>query len=60
MPTPREALKETVRYQDLGKGLGPRLAKVLTKAVDDLLDRMVEYVGRYADEIGETPAGAAR
>lgn len=60
MPTPREALRETVRYQDLGRGLGPRLAKVLTRAVDDLLDRMAEYVGRYADEIGETPAGASR
>lgn len=58
--SPREALRETVRYQDLGKGLGPRLAKVLTKAVDDLLDRMVRYVERYADEIGETPAGASR
>jgi len=56
----RDRLKETVRYQDLGSGLGPRLAKVLAGGIDDLLDQMVELVGRYAGEIGESPSEAAR
>ncbi len=60
MATPREALRETVRYQDLGKGLGPRLARCLRSATDDLLDRMVEYVERYARDIGTDPASASR
>lgn len=58
--TPREALREAVRYQDIGKGLGPRMAKVLVGGVDDLLDRMEELVGRYAREIGDSPADASK
>ncbi len=54
----RDQLKEAVKYQDIGKGLGPRLAKVLSRGVDDLLDGMVELVGRYAKEIGTDPASA--
>ncbi len=58
--SPREALKETIQYQDLGKGLGPRLAKCLRSATDDLLDRMVEYVERYAKTIGTDPESASK
>lgn len=58
--TERDRLKEAVKYQDLGKGLGPRLAKVLAGGVDGLLDQMETLVGRYAKEIGDSPANASR
>lgn len=56
---PRDALREAVQYQDLGKGLGPRLAKCLIRSTDDLLDRMGELVDRHADELGGSPRETA-
>ncbi len=54
-----EALREAVQYQDLGKGLGLRLAKCLIRSTDDLLDRIGELVDRHAKELGGSPRDAA-
>ncbi|MBR6204805.1 MAG: minor capsid protein [Candidatus Methanomethylophilaceae archaeon] len=54
-----EALREAVQYQDLGKGLGPRLAKCLIRSTDDLLDRIGELVDRHAKELGGSPRDTA-